>query len=262
MVSGAVKVATSAADERMMRTVGLDVAAALEKRRLPGFQGVVAVTDEGVIVYISPSLDGRFGVDFATAVGRNFVEFVDLDDAGQAIDSFGGVLAKPGYHPALEIRVGPVGGDRTTVDVVAENCLDIDLAVVVMNLADSRERSMSAHLMNAQAEVVRQIALGGSLATAFESIAGFVATALPGFGAVAYVREGDCFVGWGSGIDLDGGHCRRARTRHRPCLHRCARPVGGRTEAVDRPARRRALASSLRRRGQRGAQHLVGPDPP
>lgn len=204
MVSEVVKVATSVADERMMRTVGLDLAAALEKRRLPGFQGVVAVTDQGVIVYVSPSLDGRFGVDVATAVGRNFVEFVDLDDAGQAIDSFGGVLAKPGYHPALEIRVGAADGERTTVDVVAENCLDTDVAVVLMNLADARERSMSAHLMNAQAEVVRQIALGGSLATAFESIAGFVATALPGFGAVAYVREGDCFVGWGAGIDLDG----------------------------------------------------------
>ena len=151
----------------------------------------------------------------------------------------------PGYHPALEIRVGAADGERTTVDVVAENCLDTDLAVVVMNLADARERSMSAHLMNAQAEVVRQIALGGSLATAFESIAGFVATALPGFGAVAYVREGDCFVGWGGGIDLDGVTAVEHALATDPDVHRRARAVGGRTEVVDRPARRRALAPGV-----------------
>ena len=174
--------------------------AAIEKRRLPGFQGVVAVTEDGTIVYVSPSIDGRFGVEAAVAVGSNFVEFVEPTDAGQAVDSFAGVLGKAGYHPALEIRVGPADGERTAVDVVAENCLDTELGVVVMNLADSRERSMSTHLLNAQAEVVRQIALGGSLARALESVAGFISTALPGFGAVAFVCDGDRYVGWGHGL--------------------------------------------------------------
>lgn len=197
---GAVKNGRPHTDESLVRVLDHGSAAAIEKRRLPGFQGVAAITSDGVIVYVSPSVDGRFGVDSATAVGRNFLEFVDGSDAGQAIDSFGGVLTKAGYHPALEIRVGPADGERTSVDVVAENCLESDLGVVIMNLADSRERSMSAHLLNAQAEVVRQIALGGSLATALESIAGFISTALPGFGAVAYVRDGDCYVGWGHGL--------------------------------------------------------------
>jgi diguanylate cyclase (GGDEF)-like protein len=188
------------ADDAAVRALDRGSAAAIEKRRLPGFQGVAAITGDGVIVYVSPSVDGRFGVDSATAVGRNFLEFVDAGDVGQAVDSFGGVLTKAGYHPALEISVGPADGERTSVDVVAENCLESDLGVVIMNLADSRERSMSTHLLNAQAEVVRQIALGGSLAAALELIAGFIATALPSFGAVAYVRDGDCYVGWGHGL--------------------------------------------------------------
>ncbi len=186
-----------------MRIVGLDLAAAFERRRLPGFQGVAAITDAGEIVYISPSLDGRFGVDAAAVVGRNFVEFIDLDDAGQAIDSFGGVLAGPGFHPALELRVRTTDAETTTIDVVAENLLATEFAVVLMHIADARERGIAAHLLNAQAEVVRQIALGGSLSSALEAVSGFVTTAMPGFGSVAYVREGDCFVGWGRGLPPD-----------------------------------------------------------
>ncbi len=214
---GMVKMPQRPADERSMRTVGLDLAAAFEKRRLPGFQGVAAITDAGVIVFISPSLDGRFGVDAASVVGRNFVEFIDLDDAGQAVDSFGGVLAGPGFHPALELRIRTPGGDATTIDVVAENLLDSEFAVVLMHIADSRERSIAAHLLNAQAEVVRQIALGGSLSSALEAIGGFVATAMPGFGAVAYVREGDCYVGWGHGLPPERVAAVEAALNNDPC---------------------------------------------
>jgi diguanylate cyclase (GGDEF)-like protein len=174
--------------------------AAIERRRLPGFQGVLAVTAVGEIVYMSPALDGRFGVSAGAAAGRNFVEFIEAGDAGQAIDSFAGVLSKAGYHPALEISVGPPDGAKVAIDVVSENCLDGELEVVIFNIADTRERSMSIHLLNAQAEVIRQIALGGALGAALESVAAFVTTALPGFGAVAYIDDGSRHVGWGRGL--------------------------------------------------------------
>jgi diguanylate cyclase (GGDEF)-like protein len=188
------------ADSASMQTAELDWVAACERRRLPGYQGIVAITADGTIVHASPGIDGRFGVDAATAVGRNFVEFVELDEAGQAVSSFGAVLERAGHHPAMELRIGPAG-DRVGAHVVADNCID-ELGVVIMNIADARERTMAVHLLGAQAEVVRRIALGDSLADALEAVSGFVATALPGFGSVAYVVDDTTgeYVGWGDGL--------------------------------------------------------------
>jgi hypothetical protein len=195
----AVEAATGAADGRTVQSVDPSSWAAIEKRCLPGFRGVTAITADGTIVHLSPSLDGRFGVDAAGAVGRNFVEFVDLADADQAIDSFGGVLSQPGFHPAIELRVGN-GGDSVMIDAVAENRLDTELGVVVMHIADARDRSLASHLLSAQVDVMRAIALGDSLTTGLSSVTGFVETALPGFGAVAYVFQDGRYVGHGDGL--------------------------------------------------------------
>jgi hypothetical protein len=55
---GAIKNRHSAPDEPPVRAFDHSSAAAIEKRRLPGFQGVAAITADGTIVYVSPSVDG------------------------------------------------------------------------------------------------------------------------------------------------------------------------------------------------------------
>ncbi|MGB8861313.1 MAG: EAL domain-containing protein [Ilumatobacteraceae bacterium] len=176
-----------------------ELATNFESRRLPGFEGLVAIDGNGTIQYVSPSLDGRFGVDSVSAIGRNFLEFVHSNDSGQAGKSFGAVLDRPGFHQALEIRIGAPGGEGIRVHAVAENCLHEDeLSAVLMNLADSRDRQRSILLLEAQAEVVRQIALGGSLRASLGSVMAFVENALPGFVAVAYLQDDDGYIGIGN----------------------------------------------------------------
>lgn len=161
----------------------------LERRRLKGYAGVVGVDGDGLISYISEELEGYFEVSADGFVGRSFLDFIDEADVAQAIESFGGVAEREGHHQALEIGL-LLGSGVTKVDVVAENLLDDpDIGLVLLNIADPDDRRRSIRLLDAQAEVVRQIALGGSLAAAMNEILLFVEAALPGFRAAAYFDD-------------------------------------------------------------------------
>ena len=162
----------------------------VERRRIPGYAGVVGVDDSGLIRYISPDLDGRFGVSIADALGRSFLDYVDVGDAGQAIESFGGVTERHGHHQALDLHLRGDAGQMTRVDVVAENCLATpEIGLVLLNIGDPLDRRRSVHLLDAQAEVVKQIALSGSLEAAVAELLSFVQTALPGFSAAAFYHD-------------------------------------------------------------------------
>ncbi len=151
---------------------------------------MVGVDRDGVIRHVSSELDGRFGIAAADAVGRSFLEFVDTEDAHQAVESFGGVMERRGHHQALEVRLVTSDGERTAVDVVAENRLDDPTTcLVLLNIGDRADRRRSVQLLDSQAEVVRQIALGGTLEVAIEEILRFVEHALPGFRAAAYFLD-------------------------------------------------------------------------
>ncbi len=158
----------------------------VERRRLKGYVGLVGVDAEGVIRYASAELEGHYGLSAADFLGRSFVEFIDEADVQQAIESFGGVGERSGHHQAIELRL-QLGDEVERVDVVAENRLDDpDVGLILLNLADPDDRRRSAQLLDAQAEVVRQIALGGTLDVAIRAILTFVEQALPGYQAAAY----------------------------------------------------------------------------
>jgi diguanylate cyclase (GGDEF)-like protein len=159
---------------------------AIEGRRLRGYIGLVGVDREGTIRYASPELEGHYGLAAADFVGRSFLDFIDEADVGQAIESFGGVGERAGHHQATEIRL-QLGAVVDRVGVVAENRLDDpNIGLVLLNLADPADRRRSVQLLDAQAEVVRQIALGGTLDVAVGEILAFVERALPGYRSAAY----------------------------------------------------------------------------
>jgi diguanylate cyclase (GGDEF)-like protein len=168
----------------------------LESFKLPGYLGVVGVDAGGVVHYASLSLEARFGIKLSEAVGRSFLDFVHSDDVAQAIESFSGVPQRAGHHQSIELRLVSPLGQESAVDAVADNHLDDPaIGLVLISLADPRDRIRSVQLLSAQAQIVRQIALGGDYQSALVSILQFVEAALPGFQAIAYTKSGQTRCG-------------------------------------------------------------------
>ena len=143
----------------------------------------------GTILFVSDEFDGMLGYRIDEMLGRSFLDFVHEADVEQAVESFGSVGERRGYHQALEFRITN-GADSLVIDVVADNRLDDDrLGSVLLHLADPQDRRRSAQLLDRQAEIIRQITLGGSLDPAVREILLFAELALPGFRSAAFVVE-------------------------------------------------------------------------
>ncbi len=161
----------------------------IEPYRLPGYSGIVAIDSMGTILFVSDEFDGMLGYRIDEMLDRSFLDFVHEADVAQAVESFGGVGERRGYHQALEFRISN-GTDSLVVDVVADNRLDDErLGAVLLHLADPQDRRRSAQLLDRQAEIIRQITLGGSLDLAIREILSFVELALPGFRSAAFVVD-------------------------------------------------------------------------
>jgi len=176
----------------------------IEPYRLPGYSGVVAIDSVGTILFVSDEFDGVLGYRIDEMLDRSFLDFVHEADVGQAVESFDGVGARHGYHQALEIRISN-GVEILKVDVVADNRLDDErIGAVLLHLADPQDRRRSAQLLDRQAEIVRQIALGSSLELAIEEVLGFAEVALPGFRAAAFlVDDGELVTATSTSIDAE-----------------------------------------------------------
>lgn len=170
-------------------------ATVIESRRLPGYLGMVGLDDGGVIRYISADLDGRFGIALHDAIGRSFVDFIDDADLPQAMLSFGGVTERSGHHQALQLGLRDSSGVLRQCELVAENCLDVaGIELVLFNLSDADDRRRSVHLLDAQADVVRQLTLGSTAVETIGPALAFLERALPGFAAAAYLSD-DLVIG-------------------------------------------------------------------
>jgi diguanylate cyclase (GGDEF)-like protein len=120
-------------------------------------------------------------------VRYNIADLIHPDDVAAAMSSFAAVSGRPGHHQALSLRLA----SDHSVEAVADNQLDNpEVGLVVFNIADPDDRRRSARLLQAQGEVVRQVALGGSVEAAITEVLRFVESALPGSLAVAYAPPG------------------------------------------------------------------------
>lgn len=162
----------------------------VEQRRLPGYLGVVAVDPDGIIRHVSTELDGRFGLGRDDVLGRQFLDFVSGDDVEQSVESFVGVVARSGHHQALQVGIRGSDGSIRAADVVAENCLaDPTLGLIILNLAAADDRLRSVQLLDAQAHVVRQLALGATPGETVGAVLEFLEGVLPGYRAAAYLDD-------------------------------------------------------------------------
>jgi PAS domain S-box-containing protein len=101
------------------------------------------VTDaEGIIRYVSSSVERVLGYRPEEMVGTNAAEYVHPDDLKKGLDTLSEAVSKPGVHPgAVETRVRHKDGSWRCLEGMANNLLD-DPAVegVVFNHRDVTDR--------------------------------------------------------------------------------------------------------------------------
>ena len=114
---------------------------------------------DGVIRYISPSVEKALGYAPAEVIGRAIFEFVHPDDLATAVSAFEHRLKTPGAaRAASEMRCRHRDGSWRTFQVVGNNCLDHpSIAGIVINLRDITEHKLAERALLASEARLRQI---------------------------------------------------------------------------------------------------------
>ena len=154
---------------------------AFERRRLSGYVGVVAVSDDGTILHLTPALAGSLLWEDGALVGCGCLELIHEDDLEQAAESFAGTTERRGFHQPLTLRVMCGDGSDREVVVVAENLLD-DPAVgaVIISIADSAEFGRIETLATQNTTILEQIALDTPIEDTLDAIARWLDRQIPG----------------------------------------------------------------------------------
>ncbi|MFV0460912.1 MAG: putative bifunctional diguanylate cyclase/phosphodiesterase [Actinomycetales bacterium] len=155
---------------------------AVQGHLLPGYLGVVAVDSSGTIAHIRLDVQ-RFGLS-ADLIGTNIVSLIHPDEVGQVMASFSAVSERAGHHQALAMRLT----NGLSIEVVADNQLDNPrVGLIVYSVADPGDRRRSSRLLEAQGDVLRQMASGAGADAAIAQVLDFLEIGLPGCRAAAYV---------------------------------------------------------------------------
>jgi diguanylate cyclase (GGDEF)-like protein/PAS domain S-box-containing protein len=107
---------------------------------------------DGTVRYVSPAVERVTGYRPEEQVGTNAFGSIHPDDREQALNTFAGVLRRPGLHPPLEFRVPHKDGTWRYLEHVVNNLLE-DPAVrgVVVNSWDVTERKALVEQLSYQA---------------------------------------------------------------------------------------------------------------
>lgn len=102
---------------------------------------VVVLDAQGTMRYVSPSARRIFGYDAAQVVGQNAFAFIHPEDAPRLMQSFRGVVQRPGVYQPIEFRMRNPDGSWRYVEASATNLLDDpNVGGIVQNLRDISER--------------------------------------------------------------------------------------------------------------------------
>ena len=146
-----------------------------EEQCLPGYLGVMALSADGVVRYVTPALVARLGWSADHWTGRDGFELLHHDDLEQAAVSFAGASQRAGYHQPLALRVRNAHGGYREMWIVADNLLDRpEVDTVVLSVTDSEEFSAAEVLAIHQAKVLELIARDKGLDATLGAIAELV----------------------------------------------------------------------------------------
>ena len=104
---------------------------------------LIVVTDRnGVISYVSPSVNRMTGYAAHEVLGRNYAEFVHPDDLASAHAAFAEVLADPAHPHTASRRLRHRNGNWIVIESIATNLLhDPQVAGIVIDSRDITKRT-------------------------------------------------------------------------------------------------------------------------
>lgn len=129
----------------------------------------LVLRSDAVVTYASPAVEQMFGWKQADLVGHSFVPLVHPDDRHQLARLLEAVVARPGIHPPVEIRI-PTGESWRWAEAAFTNLLDDPhVRGVVCNVRASvaRQAHQEAEHRIAQLETALQSRLSIELAKGY-----------------------------------------------------------------------------------------------
>ena len=124
---------------------------------------MVTLNSDGVLRYVSPSVQKRWGWTPTALVGTNAAQYCHPDDRLQLADALDRVRQRPGASASVELRFGDAEGSWRYVRGTARNLLD-DPAVagIVVNVVDiTEQRRTEAQLAQADKLASLGVLAGG-----------------------------------------------------------------------------------------------------
>jgi len=102
---------------------------------------LTVVDSEGVIDYVSPSIERHLGIDADSLLGENFLDTVHPGDVASVRDTFEACRSEESDTARFEYRTRHTDSDWQIVEVIARNALDDQLVQgIILSIRDVTER--------------------------------------------------------------------------------------------------------------------------
>jgi PAS domain S-box-containing protein len=114
---------------------------------------VSVISGEGTILFSTPAVSWLFGYSPEQWVGKSMAELIHPDEIDQLADEFARILATPGLHDPIRIRVRHADGSWRWVEAVTNNLLDDPrVGGIVVNSRDVTARKQAEDALHASEE--------------------------------------------------------------------------------------------------------------
>lgn len=114
---------------------------------------VIIVDGNGVIDYVSPSVERVMGYAPAELIGTNAFEFPHPDDREHAVQALSKVIEQPNEEVTVEYRAKDADGNWRWIEVRGGNLLqDPHIEGILVNVRDVTERKRQQKIVDRQAE--------------------------------------------------------------------------------------------------------------
>ncbi len=157
---------------------------------------VVAVVDaDGVIRYVTPSVERLCGVEPDDIVGRSFRDLIDPARNVEVVAAFTAVVRGEPAPTSLRWTLPSSDGTSRDFDIVLTNRLgDPDVAGVVVVGRDVTDLAAAETLRREETSLLEAIARGVAVETVLERISGMVEVTIEGARCSVGIREPDGVV--------------------------------------------------------------------
>ncbi|MDP3710920.1 MAG: EAL domain-containing protein [Mycobacteriales bacterium] len=142
---------------------------------------LVVLDRDGVMRYVSPSVQRLLGHDDLEITGRSAWDFVHDDDQAAGDRALSSAVGRPGPGEPLVLRLRSASGAWVAFEVLPNNLLDDpEVAGVVVVARDVTERQRGERVLQGQADLLELIAAGADVPIVLAALAAWVEQTLDG----------------------------------------------------------------------------------